>query len=504
MEHAPKLLNASIVLEADNIIYVGTKSNLFTYDRIDYGIERFSVLDGLSSMNISALAHSPEYDLLIIGYNDGNIDLLKNGSIINIPYINMASVLSEKTINHIFIDDNLAYLSCLFGLVILDLEKQEIKETCYFSSNDFNITVFESFVFDNSLHTPADNFLANKIFVATSNGLYYANKNDNLLDLSVWQNNSRISFSQGDFDTIISLTGIPVLQVGGVDLKENGGKRLSIGTDLDYSQLNIPWTQDIKYNFFEFNSIAYTEPFSQSLNLFVVNSQVPGEIIDLNYNDSSNHAVMVTNDNFTEKVIVLGECGEDCADPHVLKNLLSKNTSEINELNTATNIKSAVLSEDYINNQIVYLGSEKLGLIQGKNSWYDLREIITVAPNGPASINQGSIYAHKNSILFTHGGITSSWNNTYNYQELSLYQNYNWTLSSQLVDLNIYDPISVCGNPADPNHFFVGTWNNGLIELMGDSIINTYNTSNSLLQSINEKGWIRVGGLDYDRTMLYG
>ena len=208
---------------------------------------------------------------------------------------------------------------------------------------------------------------------------------------------------------------------------------------------------------------------------------------------------MVTNDNFTEKVIVLGECGEDCADPHVLKNLLSKNTSEINELNTATNIKSAVLSEDYINNQIVYLGSEKLGLIQGKNSWYDLREIITVAPNGlKRQSNQGSIYAHKNSILFTHGGINSSWNNTYNYQELSLYQNYNWTLSSQLVDLNIYDPISVCGNPADPSHFFVGTWNNGLIELMGDSIINTYNTSNSLLQSINEEGWIRVGGLDYD------
>ena len=175
---------------------------------------------------------------------------------------------------------------------------------------------------------------------------------------------------------------------------------------------------------------------------------------------------MVTNDNFTEKVIVLGECGEDCADPHVLKNLLSKNTSEINELNTATNIKSAVLSEDYINNQIVYLGSEKLGLIQGKNSWYDLREIITVAPNGPASINQGSIYAHKNSILFTHGGITSSWNNTYNYQELIFIKTTTGSLSSQLVDLNIYDPISICGNPTDPSHFFVGTWNNGLIELM--------------------------------------
>ena len=60
---------------------------------------------------------------------------------------------------------------------------------------------------------------------------------------------------------------------------------------------------------------------------------------------------------------------------------------------------------------MVFLGSEKFGLIRGKNSWYDLREISIIAPNGPAAIDQGSIFAHENSILFTHGGITSSWNN---------------------------------------------------------------------------------------------
>ena len=490
--------NANTVLEIDNIIYVGTKSNLYAYDRDDYSLESFSVLDGLSSMDVSALAYSPDYSLLIIGYRDGNIDLLINGSVINIPYINMANTLSEKTINHIFIDENIAYLSCLFGLVILDIEKAEIKETCYFSNNELNITVFESFVFDGSIYTPADNFLANKIFVGTSNGLYYANKNDNLLNFALWQSDSRISFSQGDYDSVISLAGISVPQVDGIDLKELGGKRLTIGTNLDYTQLDIPWMNGLKYNFFEFNTTAYLEPFSPSLNLFVVNPEVPGKIIDLNYNTSSNHAVTVTNDNFTEKVIVLGECGEDCFDQQSLKNLLSKNTSEINDLNTATNIKSAVLSEDYGNNQMVFLGSEKLGLITGKHSWYDLREINIISPNGPAGIGQGAICAHKNSILFTHGGITSAWNNTYNYQELSRYKKHTWGQSNQLVNLNIYDAVTVSGDPTDENHFFVGTWNSGLIELNGDSVIGIYNTENSLLQSANEDGWIRIGGLDYD------
>ncbi|MAQ47464.1 MAG: hypothetical protein CMD27_01105 [Flavobacteriales bacterium] len=492
--------NANTVLEVDNIIYVGTKSNLYAYDRDDYGIEIFSVLNGLSSMDISALAHSPEHNLLIIGYRDGNIDLRTNGSVINIPYINMTNTLSEKTINHIFVDDNLAYLSCLFGLVILDIEKSEIKETCYFSNNGINTTVFESFVFDDSIYTPADNFLANKVFVGTSSGLYYANKNDNLLDFSVWQRDSRISFGQGDNDYIISLEEVSIVQVDGVDLKENGGKRLSIGTDLDYEKMDIPLNNGVKYNFFEFNTIAYTEPFSPSLNLFVVNSEVPGEMIDLKYNTNTNYAVTVTNDNFTEKVIVLGECGKDCFDQHSLKNLLSKNTSEINDLNTATNIKSAVLSEDYANNQMVFLGSEKFGLIRGKNSWYDLREISIIAPNGPAAIDQGSIFAHENSILFTHGGITSSWNNTYNYQELSLYKNYMWSQSNQLVDLNIYDAITLSGDPVDENRYFVGTWNSGLLEIIDDSLVNVYNTENSLLQSANEKGWIRIGGLDYDNN----
>ncbi len=412
----------------------------------------------------------------------------------------MANTLSEKTINHIFVDDNLAYVSCLFGLVILDIEKSEIKETCYFSNNGVNTTVFESFVFDDSIYTPADNFLANKIFVGTSSGLYYADKNDNLLDFAIWQSDSRISFNQENYDSIINLEGIPVVQVDGVDLKDNGGKRLTIGTDLDYTEIDIPWANEVKYNFFEFNTIAYAEPFSPSLNLFLVNSEVPGDIIDLNYNTSTNHAATVTNDNFTEKVIVLGECGEDCFDQHSLKNLLSKNTNEINDLNTATNIKSAVLSEDYTNNQMVFLGSEKFGLIRGKNSWYDLREISIIAPNGPAAIDQGSIFAHENSILFTHGGITSSWNNTYNYQELSLYKNHMWSHSNQLVDLNIYDAITLSGDPTDENRFFVGTWNSGLLEIIDDSLINVYNTENSLLQSANEDGWIRIGGLDHDNN----
>ena len=165
--------NANIVLEVDNSVFVGTKSNLYIYDREDYSLETYSVLNGLSSMDISALSYSSEYNLLIIGYRNGNVDLLSNENVINIPYINLANTLTTKTINHIFIDNKLAYLSCPFGLVVLDIEKAEIKETCYLSNNGINAVIYESFVFDESIYSPSDSFLANKIFLGTNNGLYY-------------------------------------------------------------------------------------------------------------------------------------------------------------------------------------------------------------------------------------------------------------------------------------------------------------------------------------------
>ena len=60
--------NANTVLEADNIVYVGTKSSIYIYDLNDNSLESFSVLNGLSSMDVTALAHSGKHNLLIIGY----------------------------------------------------------------------------------------------------------------------------------------------------------------------------------------------------------------------------------------------------------------------------------------------------------------------------------------------------------------------------------------------------------------------------------------------------
>ena len=128
--------NINTTLKVDDKIYLGTKTGLFYYDMEDGSTTRFSKLDHLSSTDVTALSFNEAQKALIVGYNDGQIDILKNSGVINIPDIEMASIMTSKTIHHIYTDNELSYLSCPFGLVVLNTEKYEISETYYFSEKN--------------------------------------------------------------------------------------------------------------------------------------------------------------------------------------------------------------------------------------------------------------------------------------------------------------------------------------------------------------------------------
>tara|TARA_B110000444_G_scaffold260096_1_gene305908 strand:+ start:81 stop:2558 length:2478 start_codon:yes stop_codon:yes gene_type:complete len=485
--------NITTITESNDKVYVGTKSGLFIYNTIDNSVTTLSKLDGLSDLNISSIFYSDSHQSLIIGYKNGNIDIIKNNQVINLPYINTAQILTNKAINHIFVDGNLAYLSCSFGLVVLNIIKYEIKETYYFSNDGTYVEANECFIFNSDINAPQDVFLADKIFVGTNNGLFYADINSNLLDFESWKNDSRLSLSKGGNGYITTIENKVVTNVIGFEQGSINdlGKKLIIGTKLDYSKLEAPWLNSKEYNFFEFNSIAYLEPSSQSLNLFNVNLGVPGNIIDIDYNSNVNKSIIISNDNNTEKVIVLNE---------FFNNILSVNTSEINNIPSGASIVSAVISNDYVNTNYIYLGDTRQGLIKAKVSQYDITMEELSNPNGPIGINTGSTSNSGDILMFTHGAKTTSWNNLFNYQEISVLKNNTWVNSSNLIELGIYDPVEVCGDQNQVGRFFVGTWNSGLLEFNHDSLVKIYNESNSSLQTISSDGWIRVGGVDFDQN----
>ena len=179
--------SVSYIAEAENKIYCVASGGLFYLDKNDNTINRMSKVTGLSDIGVKQVAYSEELKVTIITYENCNIDLLKNNQIINISDIKRKEIIGLKLINNIRLRDGVAYLSCSFGLVLIDLEKEEIKDT-------YKLVVGEYPCVINNM-----SYALNYIYLSTSCGGFYADINSPFLnDFSSWSWDS----SGGDISDI--------------------------------------------------------------------------------------------------------------------------------------------------------------------------------------------------------------------------------------------------------------------------------------------------------------
>jgi hypothetical protein len=177
-------------------IYCATPFSLFYYDKDDNSIQRVNKINGLSDIGISTINYNKEYHVLVIAYSNANIDLIKNNTIINISDIKRASILGNKTINDIYFIGPYAYLSCGFGIVVLDVNKEEIHDTYYIGANGGQVNVLGLTKDDHDT-----------LFVATEHGIYLAYaKSSNLANYQSWTKDARMG-SQAKYGYIASFNG---------------------------------------------------------------------------------------------------------------------------------------------------------------------------------------------------------------------------------------------------------------------------------------------------------
>jgi len=166
--------NTIEVKEAGSRMYCATENAVFYYDTEDNSVNRLSKVTGLSDVGVSAIGYRAEGDVLVIAYSNANIDLVKEGSIINISDIKRKSILGNKEINSITFINGIAYLSCGFGIVVLDVDNHEIKDTYYISVDQDEVN---QVVVLNGI-----------LYAAASTGLYKASlSNVNLSDFNSWE-----------------------------------------------------------------------------------------------------------------------------------------------------------------------------------------------------------------------------------------------------------------------------------------------------------------------------
>lgn len=186
-DHLPYSQGVQVV-DAGDYLYYAAEYGLFKYHKSSGDIERVSKVTGLSDIGFSAIEWSEDNQTLVIAYGNTNIDLIQDGSVINVPDIKDKSILGNKTIHKIHIIGDFAYLACGFGIVVLDVVKNEIKDTYYIGPGGANVNVYDISSSDD------------KLFACTELGVYWAAINEsNLANFENW--NPFMEIPDGEYNT---------------------------------------------------------------------------------------------------------------------------------------------------------------------------------------------------------------------------------------------------------------------------------------------------------------
>lgn len=197
-------------------IWAVTPYSLFSVDPTDNSIERWSRTNGLSETGISAVGAEQNGQRLIIGYNNSNIDVLVDDNIINIDALKNADLSGDKTIQAVYINQSMAYLATGIGIVVINLDKYEIKDTYITGNNGAKIKV-NAITSDGSY-----------LYAATEEGIKKAPLNGvNLADFRNWQ-------------LVSGANGLPAGQVRSLASVQN--KILAVKNDSLWIQSGNSWT----------------------------------------------------------------------------------------------------------------------------------------------------------------------------------------------------------------------------------------------------------------------
>lgn len=184
--------STTAIADDGNVLYAAAEAGLITYNRQSDEIGKLSKVQGLSDVNISALGWDDLSSKLLITYFNGNIDIMDvSGAIRNLPDIERKPITGSKSINAITFHSGMGYLACGFGIVALDLARNEITDTYSFGEGGTPIDVFDVAI--------AGGF----IYAATESGVYRADMDSpNLVDYQYWERLGYLPQPTGSYHTV--------------------------------------------------------------------------------------------------------------------------------------------------------------------------------------------------------------------------------------------------------------------------------------------------------------
>lgn len=194
-EHLP-YHQVIMVAETPTRLYAATPHSLYYYDYLDYSLNRLSKINGLSDVGIAAISYNSNQKTIVVAYSNANIDLIKDDVVFNLSDITRSNIIGAKSINKIKCDGDFAYLSCGFGVTIVDVKRKEIKDTWFVGNLGTYVNVFDL------------DFFNQNVYLATEKGIFYANRFlPNLANYQVWNQDTATFCNQKQVSDIEAFSG---------------------------------------------------------------------------------------------------------------------------------------------------------------------------------------------------------------------------------------------------------------------------------------------------------
>ena len=182
--------NITDVVKGNNKIFGASDNAVFSYDLLTNELNEITTINGLSGETISTIFYSASYQLLMIGYENGLIEIAfdNDPNILTIVDIIDKPTIPpiDKRINHFNALENLVYISTNYGISVYDLDRLEFGDTYFIGNSGSQTKVTQTTIFGDYIYAACNDSAGLRKALASS---------ANLIDYQNWQVISGGSFS---------------------------------------------------------------------------------------------------------------------------------------------------------------------------------------------------------------------------------------------------------------------------------------------------------------------
>lgn len=449
----------SVAFGTDGVLAARTAKAVFTYDVRDGELQRWSTVDALSEVGATGLAFDLENQTLIIAYSNGLIDFvhLDGTRLFTLTDIRDSNLIGSKAIHSLtFVhrsDGEVRLLAgCAFGVVEVHPRTYDVRNTWYIEGQQNLRNVWGVRAF------------ADRYVVWTDAGIFEAEADHPFLNAAAaWARWADVPLEEADYRHVLwAPDGTPLLVMR--NDPDAGGPRDDVYVKLNGMWQPMPGWSGARVDCAGVSDAGAAGGWRLALGDY--------NTIQLFGEDLAAEAPEVTHFAAAYRPLRPNDIVFQAANP----------------------------GSDWGG---AWVGNDVGGLLFKDLGGGELER--SIAPDGPPLDLVYDLEAWNDVLWVAPGGVDETWTGRFVTQPIYGLHNGEWRSVGLDTSWNnlagIKDVLAIAIDPFDDEHAFLGSWDEGVVEVRDGAWVATYNGDNSTLGPVGGVGAdaaLRVAGVDFD------